>query len=82
MKAVIDAMRERLAVLAPLALDIRDDSAKHAGHAARAAVAISICDSIARLPANALWSDIVWCMMPRPLMNAKYSYMMPKPGKT
>lgn len=33
MKAVIDAMRERLAVLAPLALDIRDDSAKHAGHA-------------------------------------------------
>ena len=26
-------MRERLAVLAPLALDIQDDSALHAGHA-------------------------------------------------
>lgn len=26
-------MRERLAALEPLAIDIRDDSAKHAGHA-------------------------------------------------
>ena len=33
MKEVIATMRERLAVLAPLQLDIRDDSAKHAGHA-------------------------------------------------
>lgn len=33
MTAVIAAMRERLAVLSPLILEIRDDSAKHAGHA-------------------------------------------------
>ncbi len=31
--SVIDAMRERLAVLDPIAIDIADDSAKHAGHA-------------------------------------------------
>ena len=31
--SVIDAMRERLAVLDPVAIDIADDSAKHAGHA-------------------------------------------------
>lgn len=30
---VADAMRERLASLAPLAVDIIDDSARHAGHA-------------------------------------------------
>jgi len=29
---VIDAMRARLAVLDPLAVEIADDSAKHAGH--------------------------------------------------
>jgi BolA protein len=29
----IDAMREKLAALEPLRLDIADDSAKHAGHA-------------------------------------------------
>ena len=29
----IDAMREKLAALAPLRLEIADDSAKHAGHA-------------------------------------------------
>ena len=29
----IDAMREKLAALAPLQLEIADDSAKHAGHA-------------------------------------------------
>ena len=33
MKAVVEAMRARLAVLEPQRLDIRDDSAKHAGHA-------------------------------------------------
>ena len=33
MNNVIAAMRERLAVLAPTRIDIRDDSAKHAGHA-------------------------------------------------
>lgn len=33
MNAVVAAMRERLAALAPLDLDIRDDSARHAGHA-------------------------------------------------
>jgi BolA protein len=31
--SVIDAMRERLAVLDPVAIEIADDSAKHAGHA-------------------------------------------------
>jgi BolA protein len=31
--SVIDAMRERLAVLDPVAINIADDSAKHAGHA-------------------------------------------------
>ncbi len=30
---VIDMMRERLAVLAPQAIEIVDDSARHAGHA-------------------------------------------------
>ena len=33
MNAVVAAMRERLTALEPLRLDIRDDSAKHAGHA-------------------------------------------------
>ena len=33
MKAVIAEMRERLAVLDPARLDIRDDTARHAGHA-------------------------------------------------
>jgi BolA family transcriptional regulator, general stress-responsive regulator len=33
MHAVEQAMRERLAALAPLALDLRDESAQHAGHA-------------------------------------------------
>lgn len=33
MRAVIEAMRERLAALEPLSVDIKDDSAKHAGHA-------------------------------------------------
>ncbi len=33
MNAVVAAMLERLAALAPVRLDIRDDSAKHAGHA-------------------------------------------------
>lgn len=33
MTAVVDVMRERLAALDPVAMDIRDDSAKHAGHA-------------------------------------------------
>jgi BolA protein len=33
MTSVVAAMRERLAALAPVAIDIRDDSAKHAGHA-------------------------------------------------
>lgn len=33
MKAVIEAIRTQLAALAPVRLDIRDDSAKHAGHA-------------------------------------------------
>ena len=33
MKAVIETMRERLAMLAPTQLEIRDDSARHAGHA-------------------------------------------------
>lgn len=37
----IDAMREKLAALAPLRLEIADDSAKHAGHAAPAAAAIT-----------------------------------------
>ena len=31
--SVIDAMRERLAALDPIAIEIADDSAKHAGHA-------------------------------------------------
>ena len=31
--AVIAAMREHLAALEPVSIDIRDDSAKHAGHA-------------------------------------------------
>ncbi len=31
--SVIDAMRERLATLAPLSIEIIDDSALHAGHA-------------------------------------------------
>lgn len=31
--SVIDAMRDRLAVLEPLSVEIIDDSAKHAGHA-------------------------------------------------
>lgn len=31
--SVIDAMRERLAVLEPVSIEIIDDSAKHAGHA-------------------------------------------------
>ena len=30
---VIDAMREKLAALDPVAIEIGDDSAKHAGHA-------------------------------------------------
>ena len=33
MHAVEQAMRERLAALSPLALDLRDESAQHAGHA-------------------------------------------------
>jgi len=33
MTSVIDRMREKLAALEPLRLDIVDDSAKHAGHA-------------------------------------------------
>jgi BolA protein len=33
MHAVEQAMREKLAALAPLALDLRDESAQHAGHA-------------------------------------------------
>jgi len=33
MSAVVAAMRERLGALDPVRLDIRDDSAKHAGHA-------------------------------------------------
>ncbi|MBL8447665.1 MAG: BolA family transcriptional regulator [Zoogloeaceae bacterium] len=33
MTAVQDKIRQRLAVLAPVSLDIIDDSAKHAGHA-------------------------------------------------
>ena len=33
MHAVEQAMRERLAALAPVALDLRDESAQHAGHA-------------------------------------------------
>jgi len=31
--SVVQAMRERLAVLEPVSIEIRDDSAKHAGHA-------------------------------------------------
>jgi BolA protein len=31
--STVDSLRERLAVLAPERLDIRDDSARHAGHA-------------------------------------------------
>ncbi len=31
--SVIDAIRERLAALDPVAIEIADDSAKHAGHA-------------------------------------------------
>ena len=31
--SVIDAMRARLAVLEPVAIEIDDDSARHAGHA-------------------------------------------------
>jgi BolA protein len=33
MSSVIATMRDRLAALAPTRLDIRDDSARHAGHA-------------------------------------------------
>jgi BolA protein len=33
MSAIVDAMRARLAALEPVRLDIRDDSALHAGHA-------------------------------------------------
>jgi len=33
MHAVEQAMRERLAALCPLSLDLRDESAQHAGHA-------------------------------------------------
>ena len=33
MKATMELMRQRLAVLEPVTLDIADDSAKHAGHA-------------------------------------------------
>jgi BolA protein len=33
MHAVEQAMRQRLATLQPLALDLRDESAQHAGHA-------------------------------------------------
>ena len=33
MHAVEQAMRERLAALSPLSLDLRDESAQHAGHA-------------------------------------------------
>lgn len=33
MHAVERAMRERLATLAPVALELRDESAQHAGHA-------------------------------------------------
>jgi BolA family transcriptional regulator, general stress-responsive regulator len=31
--SAVDVLRERLAQLSPVALEIRDDSAKHAGHA-------------------------------------------------
>jgi BolA protein len=34
--SVIDAMRERLAVLAPTSVEIIDESARHAGHAGAA----------------------------------------------
>lgn len=34
MTPVVEAMRASLAALAPVRLDIRDDSAQHAGHAA------------------------------------------------
>ena len=34
--SVIDAMRERLAALQPVSIEIVDDSAKHAGHAGAA----------------------------------------------
>jgi BolA protein len=34
--SVIDAMRARLATLEPVAIEITDDSAKHAGHAGAA----------------------------------------------
>ncbi|MCX9157239.1 BolA family transcriptional regulator [Niveibacterium sp. 24ML] len=37
MTALIDEIRERLQALQPLAIDLRDDSAKHAGHAGAAA---------------------------------------------
>jgi BolA protein len=33
MRAVVETMRTQLAALEPQRLDIRDDSAKHAGHA-------------------------------------------------
>lgn len=33
MNAAVAAMRERLTALEPVRLDIRDDSARHAGHA-------------------------------------------------
>lgn len=33
MSAILESMRAQLAALEPLQLDIRDDSAKHAGHA-------------------------------------------------
>lgn len=33
MTGVIETMRERLTALDPVAIDIRDDSARHAGHA-------------------------------------------------
>lgn len=36
-EAITDRLRERLAPLAPLHVDIHDDSAEHAGHAGAAA---------------------------------------------
>jgi BolA protein len=36
MRATEEAIRERLAALAPVSLDLRDESAQHAGHAGAA----------------------------------------------
>jgi BolA protein len=36
MRATEDAIRERLAALRPVSLDLRDESAQHAGHAGAA----------------------------------------------